>query len=264
VDAREFLGITRISETSWRLEVAERLITPGRFLYGGCGLGAGLAALEEATGRPTVWGTAQYLSFAPLGSTVQIDVDLAVVGAHITQARARASVEGREVLTVNAALGEGELDAPQPFETMPEVAAPELCPVRRLPHHYDRSIFEHVETRLAIGRRFSEFDGTPGPPRSALWARLPGHVETTSATLAIFADLLSGGATEPMGRRVRGRSLDNTLRVARVERSEWILCEMRMHALRGGFGQGTALLWSREGQLLASASQSFAARLAEP
>ena len=46
----------------WRLPVTPELSTPGNFLFGGCGLGAALVALEAATGRPTVWATAQYLS----------------------------------------------------------------------------------------------------------------------------------------------------------------------------------------------------------
>jgi acyl-CoA thioesterase len=34
-----------------------------------------------------------------------------------------------------------------------------------------------------------------------------------------------------------------------------------MHALAGGFAQGTAFMWSRSGTLLATASQSIAAKL---
>ncbi|MGH9086838.1 MAG: hypothetical protein ACRDYZ_01790 [Acidimicrobiales bacterium] len=37
----------------WRLEVAPDLTTPGNFLFGGCGLAAGLVALEVAAGRPS-------------------------------------------------------------------------------------------------------------------------------------------------------------------------------------------------------------------
>ena len=61
-----------------------------------------------------------------------------------------------------------------------------------------------------------------------------------------------------------GRSLDNTIRVATLEPTEWVLCEIHMHALAGGFAQGTAFLWSRAGTLLATASQSIAAKLWDP
>ena len=39
------------------------------FLFGGAGMAAGLSAIETATGRPTVWAAAQYLSYARPGQT---------------------------------------------------------------------------------------------------------------------------------------------------------------------------------------------------
>jgi len=61
-----------------------------------------------------------------------------------------------------------------------------------------------------------------------------------------------------------GRSLDNTIRIATLEPTEWVLCEMHMYALSGGFAQGTAFLWSEKGTLLATASQSIASKLFDP
>jgi acyl-CoA thioesterase len=261
VEAQSFLEMSRVADDEWRFKVTERLMTPGKFLFGGCGLASGLVALEEASGRPTVWASAHYLSYAPLGAEVTVKTDLAVVGGHVTQARASAWCEGREVLTVNAALGTGTLCAPTPWVTMAAVAAPEDCPLRIMPKRFDNSIFNHVETRIALGRPFAELDGTPGSPISALWSRVPGHFEPSAATLAIFGDYVSGGATQPLGKNTMGRSLDNTIRIATLEPTEWVLCEIHMHALSGGFAQGTAFLWSRSGTLLATASQSIAARL---
>lgn len=72
-NAREFLGMEELGgPLHWRLEVVPELTTPGNFLFGGCGLGAALVALEAAGGRPTVWATAQYLSFAPTGSVLDL------------------------------------------------------------------------------------------------------------------------------------------------------------------------------------------------
>ncbi len=260
MDAVEFLGLERHGDGDFSLTVTEKLVTPGRFLFGGCGIGAAVAALEIASGRPCVWATAQYLSYAPLGADVQITTDLAVVGRRVTQARATLAVDDRDVVTVSAALGTGDLDAP-PWTEMPAVPPPTECPRRDLPDWYRQSIFEHVETRVALGRRFHEIDGTPGSPRSALWARVPGHLTPSAATLGIVGDLVSGGATEPLGRRTRGRSLDNTIRVATLAPTEWILVDIHMHALVGGFGQGTAFLWSEEGILLGTASQTIVARV---
>jgi len=243
------------------MKVTERVITPGKFLFGGCGLAAGLVALEEHSGRPTIWSTAHYLSYAPLGSEVTVTSTLAVTGHHVTQARAVATIDDREILTVNAALGHGELTSSEPWVEMPQVAPPEECPRRRMPRELGESIFEHIDTRVAIGRRFDEMDGTPGSPHSALWARVPGHLDPSAATLAIFGDYVSGSASEPLGLRIMGRSLDNTLRVATLEPTEWVLCDIHMHAMSGGFGQGIAFLWSESGTLLATASQSIQAKV---
>src|SRR5271169_2125079 len=99
------MGVERTGSSSWQLSIEPRVSTPGDFLFGGCGLGAGIVALEQATGRPTVWAAAQYLSYAALGSTMRIEVTVAVAGHQTTQARATGWVEDQEILTVNAALG---------------------------------------------------------------------------------------------------------------------------------------------------------------
>jgi acyl-CoA thioesterase II len=247
-------------ESTWSFEVTERVITPGNFLFGGCGLASALVALEEASARPTIWATAQYLSYAPLGSTVTVTTDLAVVGGHVTQARATTFADDREILTVNGAFGTGELTAESPWITMPDVKPPDECPERVMPERLNRSIFNHLDTRIALGRPFDEFDGTPGSPVSALWSRVPGHFDLSAATLAIFADYVPGGLSQPLGFATMGRSLDNTIRIVTLEPTEWVLTEIHMHALSGGFAQGTAFLWSETGTLLATASQSIAAR----
>jgi acyl-CoA thioesterase len=250
----------RTGERTWSFDVTERLKSPGNFLFGGCGLASALVALEEASARPTIWATAQYLSYASFGSTVTVKTDLAVVGGHVTQARATAFAEDREILTVNGAFGLGELTAVTPWITMPEVKAPEECPERVMPERFNRSIFNHVEVRIALGRPFNEIDGTPGSPISALWSRVPGHVDIAAATLAIFGDYVAGALSQPLGFPTMGRSLDNTIRIVTLEPTDWVLTEIHMHALSGGFAQGTAYMWSQSGTLLATASQSIAAR----
>lgn len=262
MDAKEFLGLERQGDSlRWTLTVETHLITPGQFLFGGCGLGAALVALEEATGRPTVWATAQYVSYAPTGATIDIDVEIQAQGGRITQARAVASEGDREVLNVTAALGSSTLEVGGVWVEMPEVPAPDLCPPRRLPDEVRNSIFEHVETRVAKGRTFEEIDGTPGQPDSALWARVPGHLEPSAALLAIFGDYVSGGVAHPLGQRVMGRSLDNTIRMVQLEETEWVLLDIRMDALVAGFAQGMAYMWSERGTLLATASQSLSIKL---
>jgi len=268
VDAREFLGLEPVrgsgeDGTRWQLTVLPELSTPGKFLFGGCGLGAGLVALEAASGRPTVWATAQYLSYATTGSIVDYEVTLAVVGGHVTQGRAVARTEGREILTVNAALGDTQDVGHDVWVQPPSVPRPEECPGRWLPVEATNSILDRIDVRVAAGRLMSELDGTPAEPTSALWARVPGHLSPSAGTLAIFGDYVSGGASQPLGRPTMGRSLDNTLRMVQVEPTEWVLCDIRMHAAVDGYAQGVAFLWSESGTLLAAASQSFGLRFWE-
>lgn len=267
--AREFLGMDQVRDPlHWRLDVIPELTTPGKFLFGGCGLGAALVALEAAAERPTVWATAQYLSFARTHSVLDLTVTLAAVGRRVTQARVVGFVDDREILTVNAALGRSDPVGPVEgvWLTPPEVPPPSVCPLRRLPDPESASIFDRLEVRLAEGWSFEELarGDVPSRPNSALWVRIPGHLAPSAPTLAIIGDYLSGGVSQALGHRAMSRSLDNTLRVARLEPSEWVLCDCRVQAVADGYGQGQAYLWSESGSLLATASQSMSVRRWDP
>jgi len=262
VDARRFLGLEPTDDPlRWRLPVTASVSTPGRFLYGGCGLAAGIVALEEAAGRPTVWATAQYLAYAPTGSVLDWEVVLAAVGGATTQARAVGRRGHQEVLTVNAALGRRELEVSGTWVAPPAVPPPEQCRPQEIPDAFADTVLFRVEHRVARGRMFSELDGRPGDGHSAFWARLPGQLEPSAATLAVIGDYVSGGASQPLGVRTMGRSLDNTLRVVRLVPTRWVLCDIHMHALVHGFGHGLAHLWAEDGTLLATASQSISVGL---
>ena len=118
-----------------------------------------------------------------------------------------------------------------------------------------------IELRLARGRQFEEFDGTPLPGgRSALWARMADLPDTTAAKLAVLGDYVPFGTGQALGRHVGGNSLDNTLRVVRLVPSEWVLIDIEVHALERGFCHGLVHLWAQDGTLLATASQSTIAR----
>ena len=78
MDASEFLGLRAThNPVRWYLDVVPGICTDDQFLFGGCGLGAAIAALERTTGRPAVWAVAQYLSFAHPPEIVDIDVTVA-------------------------------------------------------------------------------------------------------------------------------------------------------------------------------------------
>jgi acyl-CoA thioesterase II len=261
VDARTFLGLEPTGDPlRWRMPVDDHVSTGGGFLFGGCGLAAAVAALEGSTGRPLVWATAQYLSYARPPSVLDVDVTLAVQGNSITQGRAVARVDGDEILTVNAALGSRATDQEGEWAVRPEVPPPDECGPREHRHAQERSIMSHLEVRMAAGRPMADLDGTPGDGRSAMWARLPDGVEVSAASLAIVGDFVPSGISQALGIMGGGNSLDNTLRMVRVVPSEWLLLDIRVHAVAHGFAHGLVHIWAEDGTLLATASQSTIVR----
>jgi acyl-CoA thioesterase len=263
MDARTFLGLQATDDPLlWHLPVSPGVSTPGRFLFGGCGLAAGVAAMEHASGRPAVWASAQYLSYAPTGSVVDFVVNLSVVGHQTTQARAIGRVDGTEILMVNAALGRRPLDVAGTWISPPEVPSHEQCARRATPPEFSGTVLERVEMRLAKGRQYEDLDGTPGDGRCALWARLPGQLEPSSAWLSVLGDYVPSGVAQALGFPSIGNSLDNTIRVVQlVPISEWILCDIHIEAIAHGFGHGHAYLWAEDNTLLGVASQSVIVRV---
>jgi acyl-CoA thioesterase len=240
--------------------VTEDLMTGGQFLFGGCGLAAAVASMEQVCDRPVVWATAQYLSFAMLGEQLDLDVTVVVEGRQTSQARATAHVGDREVLTVNAALGSRMLDASGQWQVMPQVPGPQDCPGRAPRFGQERSIMTRLDVRIAVGRGWDDLDGNPQlDGRSALWVRMP-DVEMSAGALAVLGDYVPFGISQSLGGWWPSNSLDNTLRVVRLEPAEWVLVDVRVDGLWDGFGHGSVYLWSEAGVLLASASQSALVR----
>jgi acyl-CoA thioesterase II len=267
MDARTWLGLEPThNPMRWMLPVTPAISTPGPFLFGGCGLGAAIAAMEETSGRPVVWATAQYLSYAVPPSVLDIDVTIAAEGRSVTQARVVGHVADTEVLTVNAALGTREMEPEGAWVVPPDVRGPEDCPARGLRMPGTESIMDRIDVRLADARSWEDMEGNPAPDgRSLLWARMPDLLDPSSgASLAILGDYVPFGISQALGLVGGGNSLDNTLRVYRLAPTEWVLLDIRIHAVAHGFGHGVVHLWSQEGTLLATASQSTIVRMMPP
>lgn len=266
MDAREFLGLRSTHNPHrWVLPVVRGIcVRHAGFLFGGCGLGAAVMALESTCGRRLVWATAQYLSYARPPEFVDIDVTVPVTGNHSSQARASGHVGDREILTVNAALGRRPEGVQGVWAVRPRVPPPDACPALPVMEGGEGTIHSRVEIRVARGRVVREGSAAPSDDgRSALWIRLSEGVETSAATLAIIADWMPSGLSHALGRLAGGNSLDNTIRIVDIVPSEWILCDVRVMAIRHGFGHGQIHLWSDDGRLLATGSQSFIVRLME-
>ena len=269
MDSRRFLGLEETHNPfRWKLPVERKIAVSSGFLFGGCGLAAAISALEGTSGRECVWATAQYLSYASPGEVVDIDVTIAVEGHAITQARATCHVADREILTVNAALGQREHESGQ-WERPPEgVPSPSSLPSRLVGDDAVGTITEKLEQRMVKGREWESLAVGPDSPaergdgQTLMWARIPDVIADVDATaLAILGDFVPMGVGQALGRRGGGNSLDNTLRVCRMVPTEWVLMDIRVHAVERGFGHGLVHMFAEDGTLLATASQSVIARL---
>ncbi len=186
----------------------------------------------------------------------------------MTQARAVCHVADREILTVNAALGERPVRPGGAVrdDAAPTSRRPDDCPPRPLRTDPGATINARLDQRLAQGRDLDELDGTPGDGRTVLWARIPEVLDgVDGAALAVLGDFVPMGVGQALGVRGGGNSLDNTLRIVDLVPTDWVLLDIRVHAVERGFGHGLVHMFAEDGTLLATASQSCIVRYwAEP
>jgi len=264
MDAPEWLGLQPThNPLRWNLPVVPGISTGGGFLFGGCGLGAAIAALEATTERPVVWATAQYLSFARPGSIMDIDVTVAVDGKQTSQARAVGHVGNTEILTVNAALGSRSFPESGQWVPFPTVPPPDVCPVRESRWNtVADSILNRLDQRWALTPNPVEGAATSDMPgRCAVWTRMPELLTVSAPALAVLGDYVPLGLGVTLEHEITSNSLDNTLRVAKVVETEWVLVDIFVETVQNGFGHGHVYLWSEDGTLMATASQSALVRI---
>jgi acyl-CoA thioesterase len=250
----------------WFLPLREDLCVgpPDRlFMFGGVGLAAAIGAMEGTCRRPVVWATAQYLSYARPPAIVDLDVWVPADGRHTSQARVIAHVGDREILTVNAALGERPSAISEQWMQAPRAPPPEDCVESHhwrgasadLHSRFEMRVSEERHASRATGARPSE-DG-----RLALWLRPRGDHPVDRAMLAIMADHVPSGVGAALGRDAGGNSLDNTIRFRRIVPTRWVLCDIAVQGVHGGFAHGDMRLFAQDGELMATASQSMILRV---
>ncbi|WP_439814630.1 acyl-CoA thioesterase [Zavarzinia sp. CC-PAN008] len=230
-----------------------------RFMFGGVGLGSSIAALERTTGRPLVWATAQYMGYARPPSIVDIDVWTPVQGKFNTQANAKIHIDDREIITVMAALGSRPGPTARQGRQMPEVPPPDDCD----PDWFrsDDDLNSRLDVRIARGFKGPKRTQQLEPDgRTLIWARPRGDVVVDATVLAILADFVPRGISSMLGAFAGGNSLDNTLRIHRLVPTEWVLCDIWLSGMADGFAHGDANLFSQDGVLMATASQSMIVR----
>lgn len=254
------------SPTQFSLDVTPQLCVghpDNLFMFGGAGMAAGLAAIETATGRPTVWAAAQYLSYARPDTRLTLDVAVPVSGKYTSQARVVIRNGADEILTVNAALGARPGAPEAQWAVMPEVPAPAGCPL--MEYNWVRredDLNASYEKRVVAGRfGAAQAEGGPSPDGIArFWVR-PRAGAIDRIALAVMADFLPSGIGNALGTAAGGNSLDNTIRFAQLVPTEWVLADLRIHAASQGFVHGRVHLFAQSGELLATASQSMILRV---
>ena len=253
----------------WYLPLTESLCVgpAGRnFMFGGVGLAAAIQAMERTCERPVIWATAQYLSYARPPSVVDLDVTVPAAGRNTSQARVIGHVGDTEIFTTNAALGSRESPFSQQWVEAPDVPGPDQCQHTDHWRGDDEGLHGQIEMRLVQGSYGFNFSGkSPAKDgRLIMWMRPKGGQDIDAATLAIFADHVPSGIGNALGLNAGGNSLDNTIRIVRLVPTEWVLCDISISAVHGGFGHGAMRLFAQDGVLMATASQSVIVRVHEP
>lgn len=241
------------------MPVSDRVIGGGRgSLFGGCGLAAGVVALEGSADRPVVWATGQYLSTVGVGSQLSFDVAFPAMGRSMAQGRTIGRVDDHEIISVVGALGRRREEIAGVWrEARPAPGPNESDPLVR--HFEAACIHDHVEVRVAKGMFGFSGQGEPSADGElVLWLRMP-EVDHDAAALALMADYMSAAVGNAAGVPSRCTSLDNTIRFASrdYDRNGWVRCDADITYAGDGVAYGHCHMWSEAGMLLATASQSM-------
>ncbi len=229
-------------------------LTGGRGgLFGGCAVGAVIAGLERATGRPLAWVTGQFLATCQPPDELRFEIDRLVEGRNIAQATVVARVGDADVLAFQAALGarpatDGRLRSGS--GSAPAVPPPEQCPP--------------VEPPPGTGGLRPRFDGRSVPadpaddPATSRWWFRTHELDDQGdpALLAVVLDFVPMALTAALGRPVFGASLDNTVRVVERAVTPWVLAELTLDSLTDGIAHVTGRVWSDTGVYLAGGGQT--------
>ncbi len=266
----QFLGLARDGESGrFDFTVENHLARLDGKLYGGTAIAVSITAAERVSDRSALWMTTQFVSTVGLGTEVRVDAEILAPGRRTNQVRVTGTSPTGEV--VFASLGatghhrDGGLDGT--FESPPLVLPPEdsrrwdtpfaafaeIAPDFPLPPvPPDTGFSAVVEMRVADVTEHPD----PGPGRLCIWVRRRDCGPITPAVAAYMADMVPMSVAHACGTIAGGTSLDNTIRIGTFVETDWILIDLRPHLAVGDYGHGAAHVWSRDGHLMATASQT--------
>ncbi|MGO9560768.1 MAG: acyl-CoA thioesterase [Acidimicrobiales bacterium] len=265
----DFLGITAADAGRSRFTVIERLSRLDGRLYGGAAIAVSIAEAERVTQRPAVWVTTQFVSTVEGGEEVDVLTEVLAVGRRTCQVRVTASSQSGEVIFASlGATGSQRSDGlTGVFEKCPTVSPPSDAEPWRNPFSglAKAAGLDHLELplrkagfSLAVEMREATVlqHPEPGPGRMCLWVRRSDRVNITPAVAGYLADMVPMSVGHALGVVAGGTSLDNTIRIGSFVDTEWILLDLRPHLAAGGYAHGVVHVWSEDGHLLATASQT--------
>lgn len=267
-----FLGLHADGDGLFRFTVEDRLSRMDARLYGGTAIAVSIATAEELTTRPVLWMTTQFVATAAHGTEITVLAEVLAPGKRTNQVRITGTdAAGTAVFASLGATGhhrEGGMTGE--FERMPDVAPPTAGEAASNPFSVmakaagverpdgpsgfptDTGFASVVEIRAAEIVDHPD----PGPGRVCMWLRRKDREPITPALAAFMADMVPMSVALACGAMAGGTSLDNSIRIGTFVETEWILLDLRPHLAAGDYGHGSAHIWSEDGHLMATASQT--------
>ena len=271
-----FLGLHPEGDGLFRFVVEDRLSRMDARLYGGTAIAVSIATAEELTRRSVLWMTTQFVATAAQGAEIAVKAEVLAPGRRTNQVRITGTdATGAAVFASLGATGhhrEGGMTGE--FERMPTVAPPAAGDPAANPFAVmakaagvDRPDGPQAQPPApprdngfasVIEMRAAEVTSHPdaGPGRVCLWLRRKDRHPITPALAAFMADMVPMSVALACGAMAGGTSLDNSIRIGTFVETEWILLDLRPHLAAGDYGHGTAHIWSEDGHLMATASQT--------
>lgn len=248
-----WLGMAR-RDAGWRLAVHDGVTSGAGALFGGGATAAALVAASAEATQPIVWASAHFGALAKAGADVDLTTTVISAGRTMTHLEVRAVVADRESFVVRVAAGERPAHAVQgQWVTAPDLPGPDESTPFDHPVH-EGTWAARFDWRLA-GR------GAAPDPWAAWWVRpRPDDACEPLVAAAVLTDYVTYGVGRALGEPMGGLSVDNVLRFHGApphDAADWWLLEVRPEAIAGGFGHGAARLFTTDGRLLATGTQSM-------
>lgn len=254
MSADAILNLLRLKaepDETWSIRVDRRLCLgpPGaKHLSGGACSAILIDALEQATGKPLIQASAQFLNAPSVDDIITVRLEHHRPGRSIDMASASLMTAGAPQVRLSASFGTRRDIGDYQWKRDIEVASPEESTDIPFVRADPGDLHTVLEMRLAAEPR----DG-----RLLFWVRSPNQPITSPARfLALIADYLPEAIHFSIGRPAGAISLDNSIRVISNQLTEWILCVAQLEAIQRGIFHGRMTLVSQRSEILATASQS--------